>query len=129
MFCDLPRDRELASTVHVVAFADANPVTAGHVLLVPRRHVADPLGLSDVEALHVHRLARQVAATARESDPTIVGFTYGANCGTAAGQTIGHAHTHLIPRRAGDTPDPTGGVRGVVAGKAHWPGWDGGADR
>jgi len=41
----------------------------------------------------------------------------GINCGEAAGQTIMHAHVHLIPRRLGDTPNPRGGVRGVIPDK------------
>lgn len=52
-----------------------------------------------------------------KSDPTVVGFNIGANCGEAAGQTISHAHIHLIPRRFGDTPNPRGGIRGVLPGK------------
>jgi diadenosine tetraphosphate (Ap4A) HIT family hydrolase len=49
-----------------------------------------------------------------ESDATVIGFNIGMNCGLAAGQTIEHAHIHLIPRRSGDTPNPQGGVRGVL---------------
>lgn len=52
-----------------------------------------------------------------ETDPTITGFNIGVNCGGSAGQTIFHAHIHLIPRRDGDTPDPTGGVRGAIPDK------------
>ena len=48
-------------------------------------------------------------------DPSILGFNVGANCGEAAGQTVMHAHIHLIPRRKGDTHEPRGGVRGVIA--------------
>ena len=50
-------------------------------------------------------------------DPTITGFNVGINEGTSAGQTIFHAHIHLIPRRDGDTNNPTGGVRGVIPAK------------
>jgi diadenosine tetraphosphate (Ap4A) HIT family hydrolase len=41
----------------------------------------------------------------------------GMNCGESAGQTVAHAHIHLIPRRSGDTADPEGGVRGVIPEK------------
>lgn len=52
--------------------------------------------------------------TALAKDPTITGFNIGINCGESVGQTIFHAHIHLIPRRDGDTSDPRGGVRGVI---------------
>ena len=54
-------------------------------------------------------------------DATVSGFNIGMNNGDAAGQTIGHAHVHLIPRRQGDVQDPTGGVRGVIPVKAAYP--------
>lgn len=53
----------------------------------------------------------------KASDSTITGFNVGMNCGESAGQTIFHVHIHLIPRRDGDTPNPTGGVRGVIPDK------------
>ena len=64
-----------------------------------------------VQALElIHTLRRE----AQLRDPSILGFNVGANCGVVAGQTIMHAHIHFIPRRAGDTADPQGGVRGVI---------------
>lgn len=51
------------------------------------------------------------------NDRSILGFNLGMNCGLAAGQTVMHAHIHLIPRRDGDTIDPRGGVRGVIPEK------------
>jgi diadenosine tetraphosphate (Ap4A) HIT family hydrolase len=50
------------------------------------------------------------------------GFNVGINDGAAAGQTIAHAHIHVIPRRKGDVPDPRGGVRWIIPEKA--PYWD-----
>jgi len=55
-----------------------------------------------------------------ESDRTIQGFNVGMNCGEIAGQTVMHAHIHLIPRRKGDTEKPRGGVRGVVPSKMNY---------
>jgi len=49
------------------------------------------------------------------------GFNIGINNGTAAGQTVMHLHIHLIPRYAGDTEDPRGGVRWIMPEKApYW---------
>jgi diadenosine tetraphosphate (Ap4A) HIT family hydrolase len=56
----------------------------------------------------------------RHDDPTIEGFNVGENLGEVAGQTVARAHIHLIPRRRGDSPDPTGGVRGVIPGQARY---------
>ena len=50
------------------------------------------------------------------------GFNVGLNVGSAAGQTVEHCHIHLIPRRSGDSVNPRGGVRGVIAGKADYSG-------
>jgi ATP adenylyltransferase len=46
----------------------------------------------------------------------------GINVGGTAGQTVMHCHIHLIPRRADDSVNPRGGVRGVIAGKADYSG-------
>jgi diadenosine tetraphosphate (Ap4A) HIT family hydrolase len=49
------------------------------------------------------------------------GFTIGMNLGEAAGQTVPHAHVHVIPRFVGDVPDPRGGIRWVIPGRAaYW---------
>jgi len=50
-------------------------------------------------------------------DTKVIGFNVGTNCGEYAGQTVMHAHIHLIPRRVGDTHNPRGGVRGVIPEK------------
>ena len=52
-----------------------------------------------------------------EADSSVLGFNVGINSGAVAGQTIFHAHIHLIPRREGDVVDPRGGVRGVIPSK------------
>jgi len=45
------------------------------------------------------------------------GYNIGVNVGKAAGQSRMHVHVHLIPRFSGDVPDPSGGIRCVLAGK------------
>jgi ATP adenylyltransferase len=42
----------------------------------------------------------------RAEDAAVSGFNVDMNCGESAGQTVGHAHIHLIPRRPGDVADP-----------------------
>lgn len=103
-----------------VAFDDAFPVTVGHRLVVPGRHVAraEELPRREWGALFslVHAEAR--AATAL---PDVDGVNVGVNSGVAAGQTIDHAHIHVIPRRTGDVADPRGGVRWVIPARAaYW---------
>ena len=49
--------------------------------------------------------------------PTMTPINIGNNIGEDAGQTVMHCHTHLIPRRNKDTPEPRGGVRGVIPKK------------
>ena len=101
----------------VLAFEDRFPVSEGHLLVVPKRHTADWFSMSAVERSEADNLIRFLRNKLLETDKTITGFNIGMNCGASAGQTIFHAHIHLIPRRDGDTPDPTGGVRGVIPDK------------
>jgi diadenosine tetraphosphate (Ap4A) HIT family hydrolase len=101
----------------VAAFYDGYPVTEGHLLIVPLRHVENWLGLTDQERRDSDTLIQTLTEGIRRRDPTVTGFNIGMNIGYSAGQTIFHCHTHLIPRREGDTADPRGGVRGVIPGK------------
>jgi diadenosine tetraphosphate (Ap4A) HIT family hydrolase len=48
------------------------------------------------------------------------GYNIGINVGEAAGQTVAHAHLHVIPRHQGDVPDPRGGIRWVIPAKAKY---------
>ena len=119
-FCNLPADRVIAADGPCVAFRDGFPVSAGHTLVIPRRHVASFRDLTPDEWAAAHRLAKTLAADLRATDPTITGFNFGANDGLDAGQSVFHCHLHLIPRRAGDHPAPRGGIRGVIPHKAHY---------
>ena len=94
--------------------ADANPVSEGHRLVIPRRHGADGLELHQPEWNAVVELLRLRREQLRAQDATISGWNVGLNSGEAAGQTVFHAHWHLIPRREGDCEQPRGGVRGVI---------------
>ena len=113
-FCELPPTGLAELSPLVVAFRDAHPVAPGHTLVIPRRHVATFFDASPEE--HVALLAG-VLETKRALDAELHpdGYNVGFNAGAAAGQTVMHAHVHVIPRFAGDVSDPRGGVRGVIA--------------
>ena len=112
IFCHL--DRELiAENDLALAFYDAYPVSPGHALVIPRRHVRTIFETSADEYAACFALARAVAEQIRaERSPD--GFNIGVNCEVAGGQSVWHAHLHLIPRYAGDNPEPLGGVRNVI---------------
>lgn len=118
VFCTLPKTRILAENALALALLDGHPVTELHTLITPKRHVADYFSLTRPEMNSCDALLRQMRKELLDKDPSIAGFNVGINVGVAAGQTVMHAHIHLIPRRWGDVEVPRGGVRGVIPGKA-----------
>ena len=101
----------------VCAIKDKYPVTNGHILIIPIRHSEDFFSLKTNERRDAEELLLLMKKRILESDSLITGFNIGTNSGKSAGQTVFHAHIHLIPRREGDTPNPMGGVRGVIPDK------------
>jgi ATP adenylyltransferase len=93
-------------------------VTALHTLVIAKRHAPTYFDLFEPERRAINQLLDTVRAEIVNKDTLVTGFNIGMNNGDTAGQTVGHAHVHLIPRREGDVPDPRGGVRGVIPGKA-----------
>jgi len=123
--CERIREgRTIARNRFAAAIFDGYPVTEGHALVVPLRHEADFFRLLKQEQYAVLGLLREAAAGLRVfydfDGEKIDGFNVGINVGEAAGQTVGHAHVHLIPRRKGDVEDPRGGVRWVIPAKAKY---------
>lgn len=116
-FCKVESEREIiASTSLSIAFFDGYPVSQGHVLIIPRRHVASFFDLAENEQLDMLMLAKRVKGIIDEMyHPD--GYNIGVNVGEAAGQSVFHVHMHVIPRYKGDVPNPRGGVRGVIPSK------------
>ncbi|RMF84467.1 MAG: HIT domain-containing protein [Nitrospirae bacterium] len=102
-----------------VAFPDGFPVSRGHTLIVPRRHVATWFDASPEERQALLALADEVKARC-DAELRPDGYNLGLNVGAAAGQTVDHLHLHLIPRFRGDVDDPTGGVRYVIPDKGNY---------
>jgi diadenosine tetraphosphate (Ap4A) HIT family hydrolase len=118
-FCQVDPNRILHSNEVAYSILDAFPVSPEHTLVVPRAHVRSIYDLSSAEQHALWELTRAVREALR-STPGIDGFNIGLNDGPAAGQTIEHAHIHVIPRRSGDCSDPRGGIRLIFPGKAHY---------
>jgi diadenosine tetraphosphate (Ap4A) HIT family hydrolase len=115
----LHRENWIDQNDYAAALRDAYPVSPGHTLVFPKRVVESIFDLSDVEVLACWQLLQtQRRRLLREFTPD--GFNIGINDGAAAGQTVAHAHIHLIPRYWGDHPNPRGGVRAVIPGKGDY---------
>ncbi len=118
-FCALAPERIVHHTEHLYAIRDAFPVTPGHTLLIPRRHIVSLIDVTVVEWVELGQLLVEARAALRsEFQPD--GFNIGVSEGAAAGQTVNHLHVHVIPRYCGDCPDPRGGVRWILPEKAKY---------
>jgi diadenosine tetraphosphate (Ap4A) HIT family hydrolase len=98
---------------------DVYPVSVGHTLIMPRRHVGSFFEATSEERSAMLALLDN-AKRQLDSEFSPESFNIGINDGVAAGQTIPHLHMHLIPRYTGDVPDPRGGVRWLIPGKADY---------
>ena len=119
VFCTLRASRIILANDLAVAFRDGFPVSPGHTLVIPRRHVASFFESTEEERAALLALldaARE--GLDRELRPD--GYNIGINDGPAAGQTVPHLHIHLIPRFSGDKQDPRGGVRWIIPDKADY---------
>jgi diadenosine tetraphosphate (Ap4A) HIT family hydrolase len=118
-FCTLPESRVLLRNDAAMAIRDAYPVTRGHTLVIPLRHIASFFDATAQERDAMLALVDQ-AKLQLQSEFIPAGYNIGINDGAAAGQTVGHLHIHLIPRYSGDCRDPRGGVRWVMPDKADY---------
>jgi diadenosine tetraphosphate (Ap4A) HIT family hydrolase len=122
-FCRVDPARVFLATATVLGLWDAYPASPGHALLIPRRHVATWFEASEAERLALAAAITDVRAVIEarcrdRGEPLPDGYNVGFNAGEAAGQTVFHAHVHVIPRYRGDSPSPRGGVRAVIPGRA-----------
>lgn len=98
---------------------DKYPISNGHSLVVPIRHAACLFDLpADDQAALWALVANVRELLSKQLNPD--GFNVGINDGAAAGQTVAHAHIHVIPRWIGDVHDARGGIRWVLPEKAKY---------
>ena len=118
-FCQFPDEQKLFHNELAFAANDRFPVSKGHLLIIPVRHVETYFDVTREEKLALLDLldqARQYLDLHYRPD----GYNIGINVGEAAGQSIKHVHVHVIPRYRGDVAHPRGGVRGIVPGRQSW---------
>ncbi len=120
IFCNLPKERIKFEDDYILVIEDGFPVSPGHTLIIPVRHIATAIELNDIEALLIIKKSKEFCESLSKEDPSIKGFNLGFNVGRVSGQTIDHCHFHIIPRRVGDVEDPTGGIRNVIFGKGRY---------
>ena len=126
-FLALPSTAHVARNELAFAIRDGYPVSPGHTLVIPFRHIATWFDATREEhtailAL-VEEIKRQLDRGVSHPDGTVRipdGYNVGFNAGDAAGQTVMHLHVHVIPRYRGDMDDPRGGVRHVIPSKGNY---------
>jgi diadenosine tetraphosphate (Ap4A) HIT family hydrolase len=118
-FCTLPPERIIDSNNLALVIRDGYPVSPGHTLVIPKRHIGSWFDITPEEQsamLDLLRRAKEVLEEEFKPD----GYNIGINDGPTAGQTVPHLHIHLIPRYKGDLADPRGGVRWIIPEKAKY---------
>ena len=120
LFCRTESLPVIIENKTVFAIRDSSPVSPDHMLILSKRHCLDYFDMTHTERCDAHELIEKLKAMILDHDPSVKGFNIGVNCGETAGQTIFHTHIHLIPRRENDTPNPRGGVRGVIPDKMNY---------
>lgn len=118
-FCHRDSDRVLAEDDLSVIYQDGFPISPGHTLIIPKRHVTTLFEATEAEQQSFLKALNRAKAILDETHKPD-GYNIGINHGEAGGQTVFHLHIHLIPRYKGDCEDPRGGVRWVLPEKARY---------
>lgn len=116
IFCNIEKNRIIIENETTLAIYDGFPVSKGHMLIIPKRHISDYFESESSDREGLWQLVDDCKKYLDEQFKPD-GYNVGINCGYAAGQTVMHLHIHLIPRYTGDIENPRGGVRGVIPDK------------
>jgi diadenosine tetraphosphate (Ap4A) HIT family hydrolase len=114
--CDILKDRSseiILESEKFAAISDARPITKGHTVVVPKKHIISFFDVADEDTCDLHIFLKEVKKILDENHSPD-GYNIGVNDGKAAGRSIDHLHIHLIPRYMGDVSEPKGGVRHIL---------------
>lgn len=114
-FCEA-MESPLAENDVALAIDDKHPISPGHCLIIPRKHVPSIFALSLEDYLGCFALVRTVKQLL-ETRHAPAGFNLAVNNGSAAGQTVEHAHIHVVPRYPGDAVKRAGQLREFLPGR------------
>jgi histidine triad (HIT) family protein len=106
VFCEIVAGRLESSVVHdddrVLAFMDLNPISPGHLLVIPKEHGAALADVAPDDGARLFRVGQALAAAVRRTGLRVEGVNLFLADGEAAGQEVFHTHLHVLPRFAGD---------------------------
>lgn len=118
-FCSVDRQKFAIEGKTVFVIEDGFPVSPGHCLVIPKRHVESFFETSAEEQTDILTTLKVLKSRIDDQfHPD--GYNIGVNDGRVAGQTVMHLHIHLIPRYSGDTVEPRGGIRWIFPNKAKY---------
>ena len=120
IFCNVSPKRIVNEYKYFYVIRDAFPVTPLHSLIITKRHVVSYFQCSKAELEEIPMILDTQKTELKYLDNEITGYNIGMNIGEDAGQSIFHCHIHIIPRREDDTPNPRGGIRGVIPKKQNY---------
>ncbi|MDQ1317929.1 MAG: histidine triad family protein [Candidatus Poribacteria bacterium] len=107
IFCEIIAGKALASIVYqddlVIAVMDIHPVNPGHLMVIPKKHVAYMDEMDENTGMHLFRIAMRLQQSIRKSGVRCEGINLFLADGEAASQEIIHLHLHVFPRFNGDS--------------------------
>lgn len=90
----------VAENNYCLAFMDINPVSNGHVLVIPKKHCTDLLTCDPIYLKQVIEMVQKVTQKIDSSSLKPWGYNYLSNQGSIAGQVVNHFHMHIMPKYA-----------------------------
>ena len=120
IFCRPKKEEILAENEYAQIVADNSPVSNGHCLVVPKRHIKTLFEATKEENQAFFELIKEAKGVIQKQGYKPDGYNIGSNNDAAAGQSVFHLHIHVIPRYLGDVEQPKGGIRQVIPRKASY---------